>query len=56
MYVDPDPRVILHFDADAFYAQVEELRDSSLVTKPLGTALSPFQLILPRGEAFHSEP
>jgi len=29
-------RVILHLDADCFYAQVEELRDTSLREKPLG--------------------
>ena len=34
---EPDStRVILHFDADCFYAQVEELRDPSLRTRPLG--------------------
>lgn len=31
-----EARVILHFDADAFYAQCEELRDPSLRCKPLG--------------------
>ena len=29
-------RVIMHFDADCFYAQIEELRDPSLRDKPLG--------------------
>lgn len=29
-------RVILHFDADCFYAQIEELRDPLLRDKPLG--------------------
>ncbi|KAK3269378.1 hypothetical protein CYMTET_22178, partial [Cymbomonas tetramitiformis] len=33
----PDARrVIIHFDVDAFYAQVEEVRDHSLRHKPLG--------------------
>lgn len=30
-------RVILHFDVDAMYAQVEENRDPSLATRPMGT-------------------
>lgn len=35
--IRPDAdRVILHFDADSFYAQVEEVRDPSLRGKPLG--------------------
>lgn len=29
-------RTIVHIDADCFYAQVEMLRDPSLVDKPLG--------------------
>uniref|UniRef100_A0A061RGN2 DNA polymerase iota n=1 Tax=Tetraselmis sp. GSL018 TaxID=582737 RepID=A0A061RGN2_9CHLO len=29
-------RVVLHFDVDAFYAQVEEVRDPSLRDRPLG--------------------
>ena len=29
-------RVILHFDIDCFYAQVEMLKDPTLKTKPLG--------------------
>ena len=29
-------RVILHFDIDCFYAQVEMIKDPSLVSKPLG--------------------
>jgi len=33
----PDSQsIILHFDADAFYAQCEELRNPDLVCKPLG--------------------
>eukprot|EP00873_Tetraselmis_striata_P039314 jgi/Tetstr1/459578/TSEL_004943.t1 len=31
-----DLRVILHFDVDAFYAQVEEVREPSLALRPLG--------------------
>ncbi|XP_055850176.1 DNA polymerase iota [Episyrphus balteatus] len=33
---EPHARTIIHFDMDCFYAQVEELRDVSLRTKPLG--------------------
>ena len=29
-------RVILHFDIDCFYAQVEMIKDPSLASKPLG--------------------
>ena len=29
-------RVILHFDIDCFYAQVEMFKDPTLKTKPLG--------------------
>ena len=29
-------RVILHFDIDCFYAQVEMIKDPSLSSKPLG--------------------
>ncbi len=36
-HIEPDSgRVILHFDADCFYCQCEELRDPSLQDKPLG--------------------
>ena len=31
-------RVILHFDVDAMYAQVEEKRDPSLAERPMGAA------------------
>ena len=30
-----DRRVVAHFDADCFYAQVEELRDPSLASRPV---------------------
>lgn len=33
---EPHARTIIHLDMDCFYAQVEELRDVSLRTKPLG--------------------
>lgn len=33
---EPHQRTIIHLDIDYFYAQVEELRDPSLRTKPLG--------------------
>lgn len=33
---DPHARTIIHLDMDCFYAQVEEIRDVSLRTKPLG--------------------
>ncbi|KAL4530823.1 hypothetical protein Ndes2526B_g09198 [Nannochloris sp. 'desiccata'] len=39
VYQPPPPdstRIILHFDADCFYAQCEELRDPSLREHPLG--------------------
>lgn len=32
-------RVIIHIDADAFYAQCEEVRDPSLKTRPLGVCV-----------------
>lgn len=31
-------RVIIHFEADAFYAQCEEVADPSLSSQPLGMA------------------
>ena len=30
-----DRRVVAHFDADCFYAQVEELRDPNLASRPV---------------------
>ncbi|TSO98505.1 DNA polymerase iota [Bagarius yarrelli] len=34
--MEDDPRVILHFDMDCFYAQVEMIRNPELRSKPLG--------------------
>ncbi|KAK3514909.1 hypothetical protein QTP70_035079, partial [Hemibagrus guttatus] len=34
--VEDDPRVILHFDMDCFYAQVEMIRNPVLRSKPVG--------------------
>ena len=33
--LDADRRVVAHFDADCFYAQVEELRDPNLASRPV---------------------
>jgi len=33
--MDDDERIIIHFDADCFYAQVEEINDPTLKSKPL---------------------
>lgn len=34
--VEDNPRVILHFDMDCFYAQVEMIRNPGLRSKPVG--------------------
>lgn len=38
--VKDNPRVILHFDMDCFYAQVEMIRNPGLRSKPVGENFS----------------
>lgn len=50
--IQPDTtRVVAHFDVDAFYCQVEELRRPGLSHRPMGVSCSPLQSVLiPEGE------